>query len=185
MASSQRPASAVRAEVTASAPDVTAHTLTRAKHLRLRLKIDAARESRLGRQDAAVTQDQLALDLGVTPTIVKRTELPDEPQAASVLHVVLGPRAWALRLLRWQAAPHRALVVDAPPVVECSEPERTYALQKELLDVLNVRAENLRDGGHDLAEAERELVELRQALAKGHEHEAHLVALVAKLRGSR
>jgi hypothetical protein len=78
-----------------------------------------------------------------------------------------------------------ALVIDAPVVIACSEAERTYRLTKEASDFATVRAEALRDGQHSLAEVEAELKELREAIAVKLEHEAHLVALAAKLRGAR
>lgn len=182
MAHAQRESAKPAAECDACEGASPANARSGVKYLRRKLKGPLALAVRRGAQAAGVSYEQLGLAIDLPKQRVGRMASAAHDDVLDLVRARMAPTVVRMELARF-VVDVDALVINAPKVIECSEAERTYALQKELLDVLNVRAENLRDGAHSLDEAERELVELRQALAKGHEHEAHLVALIAKLRG--
>ncbi len=175
-------ATATAAERDTAAEPSPASVRSGARYLRRRLKGPAALAVRRGAEAAGVSYHQLGLVIDAPKQRVGRMASAAHDDVIDLVRARMAPPIVRMELARF-VVDVDALVIDAPVVIECTEAERTYALQKELLDVLNVRAEALRDGAHSLAEAEAELAEQRQANAKGLEHEAHLVALVAKLRG--
>lgn len=181
MAATRQPASATAARVAgiAEAPP-PAQQHRRAKHLAI--KPDFARAARLARQAAGVSQRQLALDLGVQPRQIEDTEHSHKPHAVSLLHVVRGPRVWGLRMIGWAANEHEATVHPLPVVLEEPEAVRTARLTRELLDVPTVATAHLSDGVRDRVEAERELHEVREAIAELLGREALLVAEIRRAR---
>lgn len=155
------------------------------RYLRKRLKGGIALAVRRGAQAAGVSYRQLGLAIDAPKSHVGSMASADGDKVIDAVRARLAPAEVAAEVARFVVEPHRKLVVDAPTVIECSEAERTCRLTRESLDLVTVRAEHLRDGALDLAEAEAELRECREAIAVQMEHEAHLVALIAKLRGER
>ena len=153
-----------------------------ARYLRRRLKGPAALAVRRGAEAAGVSYYQLGLVIDAPKQRVGRMASAAHDDVIDLVRARMAPPRVRMELARF-VVDTDALVIDAPVVVECSEAERSYRLTKEANDFDSVRAENLRDGFHDLNELEAELKELREDLAAKLEHEAHLVAVIAKLRG--
>jgi hypothetical protein len=175
------------ATVTAAERDTAAEpspaaTRSGARYLRRRLKGPAALAVRRGAEAAGVSYHQLGLAIDAPKQRVGRMASAAHDDVIDLVRARMAPALVRKELARF-VVDVDALVIDAPVVIACSEAERSYRLTKEANDLATVRAENLRDGFHDLNELEAELKELREDLAVKLEHEAHLVAKIAAMRG--
>jgi len=135
----------------------------RPKHL----KPSLARAQRLATDRAQLTHEQLADATGTDRPHVSRWGHMHEPHAPSVLHVAAGPRAWALELIRWQAAAHGAQVLlDAAVLHADNHVARIAAVADQAADVPREIARALEDGELstlDLEAIEHEALELADA----------------------
>jgi len=109
----------------------------RPKHL----KPSLARAQRLATDRAQLTHEQLADATGTDRPHVSRWGHMHEPHAPSVLHVAAGPRAWALELIRWQAAAHGAAVWGSElvslPALEVTPPIVFWEKKEIAIDVFH------------------------------------------------
>lgn len=155
---------------------------SRAKFLRRQLKGPAALAVRRGAEAAGVSYRLLGLVIDAPKSHVGQMASPDHDKVIDAVRARMAPPEIAAAVARFVVEPHGKLVIDAPEVIPCSEAERTWRLTKEANELASVRAENLRDGAHNLGELESELKELRDDIAAKLEHEAHLVAAIAAMR---
>jgi hypothetical protein len=72
---------------------------------------------RKAREDAGLSQRELATRLGVQPKFVACCELEDWPQTFSTQHLMRGDTKWSVPIMVGIAGHHRAQVLDAPDAV--------------------------------------------------------------------
>jgi transcriptional regulator with XRE-family HTH domain len=142
---------------------------------RLALKPELARSLRVDREQAGISQRDLAAELQVQPSHLARCELAAEPHALTELHLAAAAespvaRGWGLGRVRWLASRFAAVVLERPePVhgddhgarlasvtVECSDPVRALAVAQAdgsfSIDELEQIEREAREGAQALLE---------------------------------
>lgn len=171
---------------THAAPPARSRREQRPKHLRLDLlKRESAAVARTARLSSGKPQRQLALELDVTASFVARCEIPSEPHAYSILHLASGPSDEMVPQLEWALGKHGRGVRELPRVLELSEAARHLQMLTDCTEVPRATAERIADGVDEVHEVELELSKTRRLLATTTQHEAHLIAKLARLRGAR
>lgn len=119
-----------------------ASSYQRPKILRRNLKAGLVAEQKLGRKEDGLSQPQLSLFTEIDRSYITRCELEhEEHHSPSALHIASAQtdktRNWARRLIRWQAAAHRMMVIDAPALVHGTDNiARLAACTRTGLDLL-------------------------------------------------
>jgi len=156
---------------------------SRPKHLKLSLKPQLALILRRAREAANASQTEIAHATGSQQPQVAAWESSGDPHSPTALHVATGPRAWAERVVRWQAQHHRLQVLVQTAVVHGdNHAARIASLSVQFSDPLRVLATAVADG--ELTEAELEAIaqEAREAAQAALELEAWAVERLKTLR---
>lgn len=151
------------------------------------LKKDLARNARVARETAKLTQLQTAEMLDTQQPLVHRWEHQDEPHAPSVLHVASSPsRTWAETLVRWQATHHKLSVYTESAIVHGgNHAARLHALTHSCTDVPRALSEALLDGDISDAELEHIALQARKCIDGTRELEAWTTQELQRRRDER